>query len=63
MTFEDWWEENDRRMPEYWSAREAWDAATAAERQRCREIAEEHERHASVIGQDVANSIAEDIGE
>ena len=27
MTFEEWWEENERRNPEYWSAREAWDDA------------------------------------
>ena len=66
MTFDEWW--NDDRdalstVADKGLAKSAWDAATAAERQRCREIAEEHERHASVIGRDVANSIAEDIGE
>lgn len=50
MTFEDWWEENKRRTPEYWSAREAWDAATAAERQRCREIVDERGRYADIAG-------------
>ena len=57
MTFEDWGEENKRRTPEYWSAREAWDAATAAERQRCREIVDERGRYADIAG------MLEQIGE
>lgn len=66
MTFDEWWNDDmdalstvaDKRL-----AKSAWDAATAAERQRCREIAEEHERNAGAIGRVVANSIAEEIGE
>lgn len=27
MTFDEWWKENKRRQPKYWSARRAWYAA------------------------------------
>ena len=61
MSFEDFQQQNIQ----YWidnyvmsaTARVVWDAATAAERQRCREIAEKYEKSA------IAYRISKEIGE
>lgn len=43
MTIEDWWDKDETKLKCIWCEKEeaalAWDAATTAERQRCREIA------------------------
>lgn len=66
MTFDEWWNDNrdalstvaDKRL-----AKSAWNAATAAERQRCREIVKEVASKSSIIGIGVANQIEKKIGE
>ena len=53
MTFELWWSDGYRSSDELeceWIAREAWDAATKAERERCREIVDERGRYADIAG-------------
>lgn len=66
MRFEDWWEKNRPKtfsIGQLSAAKAAWIAATAAERQRCREIVKEVASKSSIIGIGVANQIEKKIGE
>lgn len=66
MTFDEWWEANRPNKFEFGqlsTAKAAWLAATAAERQRCLEVVKEVASASSIIGIGVANQIAEKIGE
>lgn len=67
MTFDEWWNDDrdalstvaDKRL-----AKSAWNAATAAERQRCREIAlKTKDQYASSSWKCCAEIIADEIGE
>ena len=62
MTFEEWWEENGynnyygdhtKKITQY-----AWSAATAAERQRCLDIADRHAQW-DVIAKQIKDEIGE----
>lgn len=67
MTFEDWWEKNKPKtfsIGQLSAAKAAWIAATAAERQRCREIAlNVGEEGLSDLWFTCADKIADEIGE
>lgn len=61
MQFEEWWHKNDYDLHYGKNIKKitqsAWNAATAAERQRCREIIDEFGRYADIV------EMLEQIGE
>lgn len=66
MTFDDWWETKPMTFKPTTkaAAKIAWDRATAAERQRCREIAlNVGEEGLSDLWFTCADKIADEIGE